>query len=123
MEAGADPLSLGASGFCFRAGGSINLLLSSSFLVVWLGLLLLFLILWLDHRERDEAGRFKGLVFDAYQRRFLKAYFSRGRGLAHGLVMLACLITFAVTMIVAMTVYEIRWQPCRPLPASQLEVR
>ncbi|GEM_PF-5840356 len=123
MEAGAEPLSLGASGFCFRAGGSINLLLSSSFLIVWLGLLLLFLILWLDHRERDEAGRFNGLVFDAYQRRFLKTYFSRGRGLAHGLVMLACLIIFAVTMIVAVTVYEIRWQPCRPLPVSQFEAR
>lgn len=65
--------------------------MAAGFLIFFLSLIVLLIVLWADHRERTDAGRFKGFTLDAHQRAYLKAYFSSRRGRSHGLVMVACL--------------------------------
>lgn len=125
MEGDAAISSLGvlaaAAGWCFKAGFPIDHLMAAAFLAVWLGALLLFVIVWVDHRDRTGAGKFKGIVFDAHQRAFLKAYFSVGRGRIHGIVMIAAVLIYLVAMAFAMIILDVRWESCQAVRLRYLQ--
>jgi hypothetical protein len=125
MQGDAAISSLGvlaaAAGWCFKAGFPIDHIMAAAFLVFWLGALLLLVILWVDHRDRTGAGKFKGIILDAHQRAFLKTYFSVGPGRIHGLILIGCVAVYLVTMTIAMTVYDIRWESCQAVRMRSLQ--
>ncbi len=95
--------------------------MTTGFLMFFLSLIVLLIVLWADHRERTDAGRFKGFTLDAHQRAYLKAYFSSRRGRSHGLVMVACLGLYFGTMAVSMIVYDARWESCQAVRLRHLQ--